>query len=131
MTTYSPQFLGLPEGVWTQEGGDRNAGEGIVIGFVDTGINPSYPSFAYDSVNPFTANISHFSGACETGPQFPPFSCNGKIISASHVASTDAGNAGVSVMVNGFNSSVLQPLDCWCCRFQDKQKIPWFSSPRK
>ena len=82
MTTYSPKFLGLPEGVWTQEGGDRNAGEGIVIGFVDTGINPSHPSFAYDLLNPYTSNVSQFSGACETGPQFPAFSCNGKIVSA-------------------------------------------------
>ncbi|XVE51055.1 hypothetical protein DITRI_Ditri02bG0007900 [Diplodiscus trichospermus] len=131
MTTYTPEFLGLPEGVWPQEGGDRNAGEGIFIGFVDTGINPSHPSFASDLANPFTSNISHFSGACETGPQFPPFSCNGKIASArffiagaqaaaslnatvdipspsdavghgSHVASTAAGNAGVPVVVNGF-----------------------------
>ncbi|KAE8686376.1 Subtilisin-like protease SBT2.4 [Hibiscus syriacus] len=123
MTTYSPQFLGLPETVWTQEGGDRNAGDGIVIGFVDTGINPFHPSFAYDILNPLTSNISHFSGACEVGPQFPSFSCNGKIVSArffiagaqaltplnatidipspadavghgSHVASTAAGNAG-------------------------------------
>ena len=52
MTTYSAPFLGLPEGVWKQGRGDRNE-EGIVIGFVDTGINPSHPSFAYDLVNPF------------------------------------------------------------------------------
>ncbi|GLT62884.1 hypothetical protein SLA2020_354870 [Shorea laevis] len=131
MTTYTPQFLGLPEEVWTQEGGDRNAGDGIVIGFVDTGINPSHPSFAYDLMNPFTSNISHFSGACEAGPLFPVSSCNGKIVSArffsagaqtaaqfnasvdilspfdavghgSHVASTAAGNAGVPVVVNNF-----------------------------
>ncbi|XP_022720655.1 subtilisin-like protease SBT2.4 [Durio zibethinus] len=131
MTTYSPEFLGLPEGAWKQDGGDRNAGEGIVIGFIDTGINPLHPSFSYDSVNPYTSNVSHFSGACETGPQFPPFACNGKIVSArffidgaqkaaflnatvdipspmdavghgSHVASTAAGNAGVPVVVNGF-----------------------------
>ncbi|BFG27424.1 hypothetical protein CerSpe_136990 [Prunus speciosa] len=132
MTTYTPQFLGLPQGVWTQEGGDdHNAGEGIVIGFVDTGINPTHPSFAYDPLNPFTSNISHFSGACKTGPRFPASSCNGKIVSAkffsagaqavatlnstvdflspfdavghgSHVASIAAGNAGVPVVVNGF-----------------------------
>ncbi|KAL0012265.1 hypothetical protein SO802_007373 [Lithocarpus litseifolius] len=130
MTTYTPQFLDLPE-VWTQEGGEKNAGEGIVIGFVDTGINPCHPSFAYDPMKLFTSNISHFSGACETGPQFPAGSCNGKIVSArffsagaqavatlntsvdflspfdavghgSHVASTAAGNMGVSVLVNGF-----------------------------
>ncbi|KAL5578756.1 hypothetical protein UlMin_011198 [Ulmus minor] len=130
-TTYTPQFLGLPRGIWTQEGGERNAGEGVVIGFVDTGINPKHPSFAYDPLDPFTSNISGFSGACETGPGFPGSSCNGKIVSArffsagaeaaatlntsvdflspfdvdghgSHVASTAAGNAGVPVVVNGF-----------------------------
>ncbi|KAB2078452.1 hypothetical protein ES319_A06G163800v1 [Gossypium barbadense] len=131
MTTYTPEFLGLPQTVWTQEGGDRNAGDGIVMGFVDTGINPFHPSFAYDMLNPLTSNLSHFSGACETGPLFPPFSCNGKIVSTrffiagaqaaaslnatidipspadavghgSHVASIAAGNAGVPVTVNGF-----------------------------
>ncbi|GLT72653.1 hypothetical protein SLA2020_445650 [Shorea laevis] len=130
MTTYTPQFLGLP-GVWTQEGGDKNAGEGIVIGFVDTGINPMHPSFAYDPIKPFTSNISHFSGVCEMGPRFPANSCNGKIVSArffsagaeavatlntsvdflspfdavghgSHVASTAAGNAAVPVVADGF-----------------------------
>ena len=81
MTTYTPQFLDLPE-VWTQEGGEKSAGEGSVIGFVDTGIIPCHPSFAYDPMKLFTSNISHFSGACETGPQFPAGSCNGKIVSA-------------------------------------------------
>ncbi|CAK9182222.1 unnamed protein product [Ilex paraguariensis] len=131
MTSYTPEFLGLPEGAWTEEGGERNAGEGIVIGFVDTGINPVHPSFCYDPTNPFQSNLSHFSGACEDGPRFPWSSCNGKIVSArffsagaqavatlnasvdflspfdavghgSHVASTAAGNYGVPVVVDGF-----------------------------
>ncbi|XP_059639719.1 subtilisin-like protease SBT2.4 [Cornus florida] len=131
MTSYTPQFLGLPGGVWAQEGGDRNAGEGIVIGIIDTGINPQHPSFAYDPTNPFTSNLSRFSGACEEGPRFPTNSCNGKIVSArffaagaqavttlnasfdllspfdavghgSHVAATAAGNFGVPVVVNGY-----------------------------
>ena len=83
MTTYTPEFLGLPQGAWTLErGDDRSAGEGIVIGFVDSGINPTHPSFAYDPLHPFTSNIYHFSGAYETGPRFPASSCNGKIVSA-------------------------------------------------
>ncbi|KAJ8761746.1 hypothetical protein K2173_004556 [Erythroxylum novogranatense] len=131
MTTYTPEFLGLPQLGWTQEGVDRNAGDGIVIGFVDTGINPIHPSFAFDPLNPFTSNISHFTGACETGPGFSASYCNGKIVSArffsagaqaiatlnssvdflsprdadghgSHVASIAAGNSGVPVVVNGF-----------------------------
>lgn len=105
MTTYTPQFLGIP-GVWTQEGGDRNAGEGIVIGFVDTGINPFHPSFAYDPTNTFSSNISGFSGACETGPRFPANSCNGKIVSARYFA---AGAKATATL----NSSVdfLSPFD--------------------
>ncbi|KAL5066335.1 hypothetical protein RYX36_028072 [Vicia faba] len=128
MTTYTPDFLDLPQGVWAQEGGDKNAGDGVVIGVIDSGINPVHPSFGSQT---FSTNISHFSGACETGPHFPPESCNGKIVSAkyfsagaqatakfnasvdflspfdgdghgSHVASIAAGNAGVSVEVNGF-----------------------------
>ncbi|KAK4485050.1 hypothetical protein RD792_007658, partial [Penstemon davidsonii] len=130
MTTYTPDFLGL-KSAWTQKGGDRNAGEGIVIGFVDSGINPVHPSFAYDPMSPFTSNSTRFSGNCEGGPLFPDTSCNGKIISArffaagaraaatlnasvdvqspfdvvghgSHVASTAAGNFGVPVVVDGF-----------------------------
>ncbi|XP_010533791.1 PREDICTED: subtilisin-like protease SBT2.4 [Tarenaya hassleriana] len=132
MTTYTPEFLELPQHVWTQiSGGDRHAGEDVVIGFVDTGINPSHPSFGFDLTNPYSSNLSRFSGVCETGPLFPVGSCNGKIISArffsagasppavlnasvdilspfdasghgSHVASIAAGNAGVPVIVDGF-----------------------------
>ncbi|XP_031132005.1 subtilisin-like protease SBT2.4 [Ipomoea triloba] len=130
MTTYTPQFLDMAS-AWSQEGGDRNAGEGVVIGFVDSGINPLHPSFGYDPANPFSSKVSHFSGDCEAGPLFPKTACNGKIVSArffsagaqaaatlnasidilspfdadghgSHVASTAAGNFGVPVVVDGF-----------------------------
>lgn len=106
MTSYTPEFLGLPEGVWAREGGEKNAGEGIVIGFVDTGINPFHPSFAYDPLHPFVSNISHFSGACEGGPKFPTMSCNGKIVSAKYFA------AGAQTDPT-FNASVdlLSPFD--------------------
>lgn len=105
MTTYTPQFLGFPE-VYTQEGGDRNAGEGIVIGFVDTGINPFHPSFLNDPLSPFKSNISGFSGACQTGPQFPATSCNGKIVSAKFFS---AGAEAIATL----NTSVdfLSPFD--------------------
>ncbi|KAL3627424.1 hypothetical protein CASFOL_028787 [Castilleja foliolosa] len=90
MTSYTPEFLGLPS-VWTdQKGGDEytNAGEGIVIGFVDSGLNPMHPSFAYDPSNPIliASNNSRFSGTCEGGPLFPETSCNGKIIAARFFA---------------------------------------------
>jgi subtilisin family serine protease len=106
MTSYTPQFLGLPQEVWAKEGGDKNAGEGIVIGFVDTGITPKHPSFTYDPLNPFTSNISHFSGACEAGPRFPSSSCNGKIVSARYFS---AGAQAIATL----NTSVdlLSPFD--------------------
>ncbi|XP_052180373.1 subtilisin-like protease SBT2.4 [Diospyros lotus] len=109
MTTYTPDFLGLPRGVWAQEGGERNAGEGIVIGFVDSGINPLHPSFAYDHhpEDPLTRNLSHFSGACEGGPLFPTNSCNRKIVSAR---SFSAG-AQAAVTLNASAGDFLSPVD--------------------
>lgn len=108
MTTYTPEFLSLPQGVWAREGGDRNAGEGIVIGVIDSGIDPCHPSFAADDpLHPyFTSNLSNFVGACETGPNFPASSCNGKIVSARYFS---AGAEAVATL----NASVdfLSPFD--------------------
>lgn len=110
MTTYTPDFLELPSKVWSKisSDGDRRAGEDIVIGFVDTGINPTHPSFALDLTNPFSMNRSRltFSGDCETGPLFPVGSCNGKIISARFFS------AGARALVP-LNSSldILSPFD--------------------
>ncbi|XP_038987987.1 subtilisin-like protease SBT2.4 [Phoenix dactylifera] len=132
MTTYTPHLLGLPQGIWSREGGEKHAGEGITIGVIDTGIDPTHPSFAYDPSNPYEVHRgTQFSdGACQLGTQFPVGSCNGKIVSAryfsagataalrlnaskdlspfdqvghgSHVASIAAGNWGVPVVANGF-----------------------------
>lgn len=102
MTTYTPDYLGLPHGVWTSEGGPRHAGEGIVIGFVDTGIYHLHPSFLFDPLNPpYRSNVSRFDGACEPGGY-----CNGKIVSA-RVFSNGA------QATRKLNSSVdlLSPLD--------------------
>ncbi|CAH8388063.1 unnamed protein product [Eruca vesicaria subsp. sativa] len=111
MTTYTPDFLELPPQVWPKisNQGDRRAGEDIVIGFVDTGINPTHPSFAaLDLTNPYSTNLSHlnFSGDCETGPLFPVGSCNGKIISARFFSA----GARASVAFNG-SLNILSPFD--------------------
>ncbi|KAG5029618.1 hypothetical protein JHK87_013132 [Glycine soja] len=87
-TTHTPQFLGLPQGAWLQAGGFETAGEGIAIGFVDTGIDPTHPSFADDkSEHPFPVP-AHFSGACEVTPDFPSGSCNRKLVGARHFAAS-------------------------------------------
>ncbi|KAK4793891.1 hypothetical protein SAY86_011885 [Trapa natans] len=105
-TTYTPQFLGLPNGAWAQEGGYKSAGEGIVIGFVDTGIDPTHPSFSdHISGSPYLIP-AHYSGVCEVTSDFPPGSCNRKLVGARHFAA--------SAITRGiFNSSkdYASPLD--------------------
>ncbi len=51
-TVQSPEYLGLsgPGGVWEDLGGTGAAGEGVVVGVLDTGIWPENPSFAGDEL---------------------------------------------------------------------------------
>ena len=78
-TTYTPAFVGVKGKVWEEGEG----GEGVVIGFVDSGINPNHGSFVYDPSKPFkSSNVSEFRGICETGPRFTESDCNGKIVGA-------------------------------------------------
>ncbi|CAM6118928.1 unnamed protein product [Calypogeia fissa] len=131
MTTHTPDFLGLPVHAWPEVGGVESAGEGVIIGVVDTGINPFHPSFAVSNDQPYST-ISSFNGTCEEAPEFPQGSCNGKIIGArhfaaaaiaggdfnasrdyaspfdadghgSHSAAIAAGNHGVTVTVKGYD----------------------------
>ncbi|KAJ3679931.1 hypothetical protein LUZ60_016209 [Juncus effusus] len=101
----------------------------MLIGVIDTGIDPTHPSFAYNP-NGSRESDPFLVGVCEPGPGFPVGSCNGKIHTAryfasgavsvlpinasrdlspfdvdghgSHVASTAAGNHGIPVVVDGF-----------------------------
>nr|XP_019705271.1 subtilisin-like protease SBT2.2 isoform X2 [Elaeis guineensis] len=93
-TTHTPEFLGLPQGAWVQGGGPEVAGQGIVIGFIDTGIDPTHPSFSDNlslSLYPIPA---HFSGVCEVTRDFPSGSCNRKLVGARHFAAS-AINRGI------------------------------------
>jgi subtilisin family serine protease len=113
----SAQFLGLLDpGI-----GLRNArglsGEGVVIGIIDSGIDPSHPAFAdleskpkprlcrgswaEDSLlgawlchrfkkprfRPLYAPLPDWHGRCQAGPGFPATSCNNKLIGARFYAS--------------------------------------------
>jgi uncharacterized repeat protein (TIGR01451 family) len=118
-TDAGPAWIGAP-GIWdgTATGGlPGTYGEGIIVGIVDTGINPDHPSFAdiggdgYDHTNPRGAGV--YVGACDPGdPGYvPSFPCNDKLIGAwdfedgpwdtnghgSHVGSTAAGNVLFSI----------------------------------
>jgi len=113
-TDAGPAFIGAAD-LWTHPR-YGNAGEGVIIGVIDTGINFANPSFAdigddgYDHDNPL--GPGHYLGVCNAAePGFDPtFGCNDKLIGAwghpeagpgspvddighgSHTASIAAGN---------------------------------------
>ncbi|HID49387.1 MAG TPA: hypothetical protein EYP40_07240, partial [Chromatiales bacterium] len=122
-TDAGPAWIGASD-LWAGSGGlSPTQGEGIVMGVIDTGINPSNPSFAdvgadgYDHTNPRGA--SNYVGVCNPGdPGYDvTFPCNDKLIGAwgyptvnggdprdynrhgSHTASTAAGNHVDAVLV--------------------------------
>ncbi|WP_442320000.1 S8 family serine peptidase [Arthrobacter psychrolactophilus] len=105
----STDFLGLsgPSGSWnTKFGGQDKAGEGVVVGIIDTGYTPSSPFFAGEEVLPLTgepqvgvpyrtddgniamlkANGETFSGECQKGEGFDGSACNSKVLSAHYFA---------------------------------------------
>jgi subtilisin family serine protease len=97
-------------------------GEGVIVGMLDTGVNPNHPSFAatdgdgYTHTNPFGAG--NFVGVCDPGHPNHEDICNDKLIGAwnfhpsspsaqdwnnhgSHVGSTIAGNRHEAVFTVG------------------------------
>ncbi|MEN3158093.1 S8 family serine peptidase [Alkalimonas sp. NCh-2] len=122
-TANTPEFLGLNAANGQHTLGVK--GENVVIGIVDTGIWPESESFADDgSYTP----LEGWNGVCDTGED-DTFFCNNKMVGAryfnntftsvyelqpgefisprdpdnhgTHVASTAAGNEGVTATMNG------------------------------
>ena len=89
-TTITPSFLGLEGagGVWNQQfGGDAHAGEGVIVGVLDTGFWPENPSFApLPEPRPDAAAIAaKWHGICDPGSDPNPanrVTCNNKVIGA-------------------------------------------------
>lgn len=87
MTDVSPAWIGAP-GVWygTNTGGlPGTMGEGIIIGFIDIGINPSFAAIGrdgYDHTNPWGSDV--YAGVCDPLNSLHDltFPCNDKIIGA-------------------------------------------------
>jgi subtilisin family serine protease len=117
----STEFLGLEGsgGVWEATGGVEQAGEGIVVGVLDTGIAPENPAFAGEQLgtaagsDPYLdgdaikfqkADGGTFSGACQTGEQFAADDCSTKIVSARYYVAgfgeANLGDAGVGEYVS-------------------------------
>jgi subtilisin family serine protease len=128
MTDNSPQFIGAPT-IWNALGGQGHAGEGVIVGVIDSGIWPEHPSFADHGM---PKPPPGWTGACEPpNDDSPPIVCNNKLIGArefldtykfftglgdgeydsarddnghgTHTASTAAGNANVQAKIFGRN----------------------------
>lgn len=125
-TDRGPGQIGAP-GVWNAaDPMVQNRGEGMIVGVIDSGINPTHVSLAesvpenteygieaYDHVNPNGDGV--FLGVCDpsSGDHDPSFPCNNKLIGAysyvsnpnspidenghgTHTATTAAGNPAVA-----------------------------------
>ncbi|CAI5992793.1 unnamed protein product [Closterium sp. NIES-64] len=57
-SVHSPEFLKLDSSLWPANGGQSNAGEGVIIGVIDSGIWPEHPSFLTLDFQPFQAILS-------------------------------------------------------------------------
>jgi subtilisin family serine protease len=83
-TDRSPVFIGAKP-VWKALGGQDAAGEGVIVGVLDTGVWPEHPSFS----DPDPAGNAYpppgVSPACQFGlgaNPGPAFACNNKLIGA-------------------------------------------------
>lgn len=106
-TTRTPQFLGLVSGPASQPNNlilSANAGAGVVVAVLDTGIDPGHRSF---SVAGQPTPPSKWKGICQAGPSFPATSCNNKLVGARFFAT--GYQAGVTSK-NG-SSDILSPYD--------------------
>lgn len=128
----TPDYLGLTgaDGVWRRHGGTDEAGKGVVVGVIDSGIWPENPSFAGVPTGApgESQRAPGFHGACQRGEQWTADDCDDKVLSAryfvagfgedevakseylsprdgsghgSHTAAIAAGNSAVEVSVGG------------------------------
>ncbi|MBB5871148.1 subtilisin family serine protease [Allocatelliglobosispora scoriae] len=129
-TTATPRFLGLTgdNGVWKKKfGSTDNAGAGIIVGVIDSGIWPENAAFAPLPTPRWDQWLinAKWHGTCDPGAE-SPIACNNKLIGAryyagygnsviddefvgprdlsdhgTHTASTSAGNTDVPATING------------------------------
>jgi subtilisin family serine protease len=94
-------YLGLPQGPWAALGGVEKAGEGVVIGVIDSGIFPDHPSFYSNTTTPYLAKPNGFHGSCDVSSYFPSGSCNGKLLAAQHFFQTAILSEGINATSPG------------------------------
>ncbi|CAI5462379.1 unnamed protein product [Closterium sp. Yama58-4] len=81
-SVHSPEFLKLDSSLWPANGGQSNAGEGVIIGVIDSGIWPENPSFSNPDPNgvPYSSVPVRWRGVCSKTDDFT--ACNGKVVGA-------------------------------------------------
>ena len=109
----SVDFLGLSgsDGVWSKLGGPEDAGRGVVVGVIDTGIWPESASFDGEPLQTSSRKTRHggapfvptrsgetitmtksdgatFTGRCQPGEGFTVDDCNTKIVGARYFGDT-------------------------------------------
>ncbi|GIF70574.1 hypothetical protein Asi02nite_00920 [Asanoa siamensis] len=139
-TFTTPEFLGLDgqTGAWRKQfGAAEKAGEGMIIGVIDSGFWPENPSFGPLPTPRKDQKVidAKWRGSCDPGTE-APVSCNNKVIGArwyaargisrvnpgefdsprdfyghgSHTASTAAGNHDVTATINGAVAGVISGM---------------------
>ncbi|GJP41029.1 hypothetical protein CLOM_g675 [Closterium sp. NIES-68] len=116
-TTHSPAFLKLPASLWNASGGaeGEGAGEGVVIGVIDSGIWPEHPSFS-NPARTFGGPPPGWAGTCEDTGDFEAASaCGEKIVGARSFWGAVAQSEGEIDLTSDF----MSPRDSkghgsWC-----------------
>ncbi|MCF6318967.1 MAG: S8 family serine peptidase [Proteobacteria bacterium] len=99
-TDIGPQWIGA-QAVWEGMALDTppNKGEGIVIGIIDTGINPSHPSFQEVSEAGTANQYTHNNPRGRTYGECTTLTCNDKLIGIYDY--TDEGTNGIDSVGHG------------------------------
>lgn len=119
-TITTTEMLNLNQGVWNSLGGVANAGEGIIIGIIDTGIWPESQSFSDRTRTNGNGRgngnddklsyrqIPGWHGRCVPGDSFPASDCNQKIIGAQWF---NQGFGGDEAVLNAFPFEFISARD--------------------
>jgi subtilisin family serine protease len=81
LTSVTPEFLGATA-VWPSLGGSNRAGEGVIVGVLDTGVWPEHPSFNDPGINHPGGTYGCQFGNGTDAALGPAFTCNDKLIGA-------------------------------------------------
>lgn len=101
-TDVGPQWIGA-DTLWSGQASTAIRGEGVVIGVIDTGINPGHPSFAATGGDGYThANPrAGYLGLCASGQA----ACNAKLIGIYDYS--NEGSKGIDVAGHGSHVSAI------------------------